>query len=87
MITRKHHMLLYLIEFLIIGMGFAFLLTFPMAFYSQLAAVTIILCVYVVIGLLHHRTHHDIGINVVLEYILISAIIFATFIFLNISKL
>lgn len=87
MITRKHHLLLYFIEFLIIGMGFAFLLTFPMPFYSQLAAVAIILCVYNIIGLLHHRTHHDVSVSVVLEYVLISTIIFATFIFLNISKL
>lgn len=84
---KRHHGLLYVIEFLIIGSGFAFLLTMSLPFYTQLAVITIILSIYIVVGLLHHRTHHDISIKVVLEYILISALVFALFVFLNIARL
>lgn len=84
---KRHHGLLYVIEFFIIGSGFAFLLTVPLPFYSQLFVITLILCLYMLVGLLHHRTHHDINIKVVLEYILISALVFALFIFLNIARL
>lgn len=84
---KRHHGLLYVIEFLIIGSGFAFLLTMSLPFYTQLAVITIILSIYIVVGLLHHRTHHDISIKVVLEYILVSALVFALFVFLNIARL
>lgn len=84
---RRHHGLLYIIEFLIIGSGFAFLLSIPLPFYTQLVIIFLIVCLYLVIGLLHHRTHHDISIKVVLEYILVSALVFALFIFLNIARL
>lgn len=84
---KQHHVLLYLIEFLVIGSGFAFLLTVVLPFYTQLFVISLILCLYFVIGLLHHRTHHDISMKVVLEYMLVSALIFALFIFLNIARL
>ena len=84
---KRHHGLLYIIEFLIIGSGFAFLLTIPFPFYTQLSILLLILIIYVVTGLLHHRTHHDISIKVVLEYLLIGALVFALFIFLNIARL
>jgi hypothetical protein len=84
---RKHHSLLYFIEFAIIGSAFAFLLAFPMLFYRQLLVIGLALFMYMVIGLLHHRTHHDIGMKVVLEYILLSALVFALFVLLNISRL
>ncbi len=84
---KKHHGLLYLIEFLLIGSGFAFLLSVPLPFYTQLFVIGLILGLYMVVGLLHHKTHHDINIKVVLEYMLISALIFALFIFLNIARL
>ncbi len=84
---KKHHSILYFLEFGIIGSGFAILLSISMKFYSQLAVVGTILILYIIIGLLHHRAHHDICIKVVLEYILISVLIFALFVFLNISRI
>lgn len=84
---RKNHALLYLIEFLIIGGGFSLILAMPMPFYAQLFVISVILSLYIIIGLLHHRTHHDISIKVVLEYILVSALIFALFVFLNITRI
>ena len=84
---RKNHVLLYCIEFLIIGGGFALILAVSMPFYTQLFVLSSVLSLYIVIGLLHHRTHHDISVKVVLEYILVSALIFALFVFLNITRI
>lgn len=84
----KHkHLILYLIEFGVIAGGFAFLLTVNMTFYYQLFLVIGILLAYIVIGIMHHGKHHDIHPKVVLEYILISALIVALFVFLNISRI
>lgn len=84
---RKHHTLLYFIEFGLIGLGFAFLLTMNMTFETQLVTLGGILAVYILIGLMHHNSHHDINTKVVLEYILVSALLFALFIFLNITRI
>jgi hypothetical protein len=84
---KKHHNILYFFEFGLIALGFAVMLVIQMTIYYQLLLLGIILTIYIAIGLFHHNTHHDITIKVVLEYILISAIIFALFVFLNISRL
>jgi hypothetical protein len=83
----KHHSFLYFIEFIIIGSSFAFLLAFHLTIYHQLTVVGASLILYIIIGLLHHRMHHDISMKVVLEYILLSALVFALFVFLNISRI
>lgn len=84
---KMHHSLLYVIEFAILGGGFAFLLVFNPPIYNQFLVLTVILFIYMFVGLAHHQTHKDIHIKVVLEYILVSAIVFALFVFLNISRL
>ncbi|MDO8269819.1 MAG: hypothetical protein Q7T54_04075 [Candidatus Levybacteria bacterium] len=84
---RKHHTILYLVEFGVIGGGFALLLAMNPTFYMQLVILGFILVLYVIIGLIHHRSHRDISMKVVLEYILVSALIFALFVFLNVSKI
>lgn len=84
---KKNHGILYLVEFLIIGGGFALLLAGSLTMYYQLVVLGIILFLYVTIGLYHHNKHHDITMKIVLEYILISALIFALFVFLNISRI
>lgn len=84
---KKHHIFLYFFEFGLLGLGFAFLLTTQMAFVYQLLTLGFILASYVLIGLMHHNSHHDITTKVVLEYILISAVICALFIFLNVTRI
>jgi hypothetical protein len=84
---RKHHLLLYFIEFAIVGGGFALLLSFNFSLPLQLLILTFILGLYIVVGLIHHKTHRDINLKVVLEYILISALVFALFVFLNITRI
>lgn len=84
---QKRHTLLYFIEFGIIGGGFAFLLGVRLPVYTQFWVLGLILVLYMVIGLFHHGKHRDINTKVVLEYILVSVLIFALFVFLNISRL
>lgn len=84
---QKKHIALYAIEFLIIGGGFAILLSVNPPIYSQLLILGVILLLYCGIGLFHHAKHKDIRIKVVLEYILVSVLIFSLFIFLNIGKI
>lgn len=84
---KQRHILLYLLEFAIIGGGFAILLNFKMPFYNQLYVVFGILMIYAIIGVVHHGKHHDIHPKVVLEYILVSTLILALFVFLNISRI
>ena len=84
---RKHHVLLYFLEFGVLCLGFAFLLTVNLNFFRQIITLSVILTSYVLIGLLHHGTHHDITVKVVLEYILISALLLALFVFLNITRI
>lgn len=84
---KRQHTLLYVIEFFLIGGGFALLLILKLTFYNQIWMLGFILLSYIVIGIFHHGKHHDIHPKVVLEYILISALIVALFIFLNLSRL
>ena len=84
---RKQHSLIYLVEFGIIGAGFAYLLAFSMPMQRQLIVLGVILMLYIAIGLMHHKSHHDVTLKVMLEYILVSALMFALFIFLNITRI
>lgn len=83
----RQHLAIYIIEFVIIGGGFSFLLAFNPPIYSQFIVMFLILTLYIGVGLFHHNRHHDMHLKVVLEYILVSAVIFALFIFLNIGRI
>lgn len=83
---RKNHTLLYFFEFALIAGGFAFLLSVKLPLYTQSWILAAILITYMVLGLIHHGKDHDITTHVVLEYILVSALVFALFVFLNISR-
>lgn len=84
---RKNHILLYFFEFVFIAGGFAFLLAVKLPIYTQSWVLAFILISYMILGLVHHSRDHDINTRVVLEYILVSALVFALFVFLNISRL
>ncbi len=84
---RKNHTLLYFFEFALIAGGFAFLLAVKLPLYTQSWVLALILVSYMILGLFHHGKDHDINAKVVLEYILVSALIFALFVFLNIQRL
>lgn len=86
-VMRKNHTVLYFFEFGLITAGFAFLLAVKLPLYTQSWVLALILIFYIILGIYHHGKDHDITTKVVLEYILVSALIFALFIFLNISRL
>lgn len=81
------HIMFYLGEILIVGGAFSLLLLYKFGFAAKLMIVGIMLTSYIVLGLLHHKMNNDIKGKIVLEYILISLIIFALFLFTNITKL
>lgn len=83
----KNHTYLYFLEFLVIGGGFGLMLTFDFGFNTQLLLLAFILASYIILGLFHHNKHHDIHPKVVLEYILISALIIALFVFINVTRI
>jgi len=77
----------YAIELLILILGGSLILFFSFDFAIQIMLLVITLLFYITFGLLRHQAEHDLDTRVVIEYILISAIILASFIFLNITRL
>ena len=84
---KRKNIVAYIFEFMIIGSGFAFILALNPPIFTQIFILATILLIYIIFGLIQHKRHNDIHLKVVLEYILVSAIIFALFIFLNISRI
>ena len=80
------HQLYYLLELLALILGFILVFLLSTSFILQLLTMAIMLSLYTAIGILHHKIHHAFKRKVVVEYILVSAVIFAAFLFLNISK-
>ena len=86
MITQKiPHQLYYLLELLALLLGF-FIIFFSSGFYFQILSLVVLLVLYTTIGLIHQKIHHYLRSKIVVEYILVSAVLFAAFLFLNISK-
>ena len=85
-LQRVPHQLYYLLELLALILGFFLVVLLSPNFTLQLLAMGIMLSLYTVIGILHHRLHHVLKTKVVVEYILVSAVLFSAFLFLNVSK-
>jgi hypothetical protein len=81
------HSIYYLIELVVLVAGFfvTYLLSFN--FKLQEVMLAIVLVFYTLIGIVHHSSHHTLKRKIVIEYVLISILIFAVFIFLNTSKI
>jgi disulfide bond formation protein DsbB len=82
-----HHNAYYFIELLILLFGFGMLFVFGSQLFLELIILGIMLVVYIGMGIMHHKIHHDLHPKIVIEYVLVSILIFASFIFLNISRL
>lgn len=82
-----NHVAYYFIELFVLLIGFFLVLMFPSQFLIQLGILFCILVAYIMIGLLHHASNHDLKRKIALEYILVSAIIFGAFLFLNAHRL
>ena len=86
---KKHpsHTLFYMLEIVIIVGTFAMILTMGFSIWTELIFLIGMLTSYTILGILHHRVHHDIKGKVVLEYILVSILILTLYLFLNITRI
>lgn len=81
------HVIYYLIELIILASGFYYIYRVASSFQIQLIVLSLILIFYTIFGILHHEMHHSLYKKIVIEYVLISLIILALFVFLNIGKI
>lgn len=79
---RKMHINYYLIEVLILGLGF-FIIYMLDSFTYQIAGVFAVVSLYICMGVLHHYLHHDMHRRIMLEYTIISILVVSLFIFLK----
>ena len=81
------HQLYYFFELLVLIAGFYIIFLLSSSFYLQAGALVLVLIFYTVLGILHHEIHHALKRKIVIEYVLVSLVILAVFIFLNNHKL
>lgn len=85
---RTHvHINYYILETFLLGIGFFFIYSFLTSYALQAEALGTLLLAYVIMGVSHHTLEHDIKIKVVVEYILISILVFVIFTFLKTGTL
>ncbi len=86
-LRRIPHQFYYIFELGLLMSGF--FLIFLLSYNTFLQAITliIVLIFYSLLGIVHHKIHHALRGKIVIEYILVSTVIFAVFLFLNIAKL
>ena len=85
--SLSKHLPFYIIEILILGGGFALLLNIDINIQGQVVILSGMLMIYIMLGLIHHKINNDIKGRIVLEYILMSGLILALFLFLNITRI
>lgn len=87
MLTRIPHQFYYILELLVLTLGFFLIVIVSFNLYFQAISLISVLIIYSLLGLLHHALHHTLRRKIVVEYILVSAVIFTAFIFLSIGKI
>lgn len=75
---NSRHTLYYIFETTILGTGF-FLAFLMKDVYNQGLLILGVLLLYISMGAIHHRKTHDMGVKIMLEYVLISALVFSVF--------
>lgn len=81
------HQFYYLLELAVLLSGFFLIYLFSFSFIFQLLTLILVLIFYSGLGILHHRLHHALAMRIVIEYILISLVIMASFLFINTGKI
>lgn len=84
---RPSHLIFYIVETVIIIGILGVILTLGFSIWTELMLLAGMLTSYIVLGLIHHRIHQDVKGRIVLEYILISALLLAAFLFVNMHRL
>ncbi len=87
MLAKIPHQFYYILELLVLTLGFFLIIIVSFNLYLQTISLISVLIIYSLLGLLHHVLHHTLRRKIVVEYILVSAVIFTAFIFLNIGKI
>ncbi len=77
----------YFIELLVLLFGFFLIVFFSYSIILQFMILTILLMSYISLGFVHHFVNHTFSSKIVIEYTLVSALILAGFLFLNINRL
>lgn len=81
------HHFYYFAELVVLLVGFFSIYMLRFSFQLQLATLIIVLVFYVIMGIYHHATHHNLKGKIMIEYLLVSALIIAIFLFTNIGKI
>lgn len=81
------HSTYYFIEFLILALGFILIINLSFDVTLQFIILIFTLFSYIILGFIHHHTNHTFSSKIVIEYILISSLILAGFMFLNIGRI
>lgn len=77
------HLNYYIFETIILGLGFFAVYALSLALVYQMVLVAFLVVLYSFMGIIHHKLQHDIHAKIVLEYILISVLVFSVFVFLK----
>ena len=86
-LRKLPHALYYLLELLMLLSWFILISTFSYSFKLQTATLFVVLFFYCALGIFPHKMHHTAKAKIVLEYILVSLVILASFLFVNIGKI
>lgn len=81
------HQFYYLLELGVLLSGFFLIFLLSFSFLFQLAALLLVLVFYSILGIFHHKLHHTLKAKIVIEYVLVSAVLLAVFLLLNIGKI
>ena len=86
MTLKIPHGLYYLFELIVLLIGFFIIFLLSSNFYYQALTLALVLIFYSTLGILHHGLQHTLRRKIVIEYILISLVLLAVFIFLHVNK-
>ena len=84
---KYRHFTYYFLEFGVLLVGFVLISAFAYNIYIQVLFLGLTLISYIMLGVIHHEIHHSMKIKIMVEYLLVSLIILAAFVFLNSTRL
>lgn len=77
------HVNYYILETTVLGVGFLAIYILSLSVQYQAFLIGGLVLLYSLMGIIHHKVQHDIHAKIVLEYILISVLVFSVFLFLK----
>ena len=77
----------YFVELVVLILGFLSIYFLSYDTKLQEKVLILVLIFYSAIGIFHHKLHHTLRLKIVVEYILVSILVFACFLFLNTGKI